>query len=261
MIEVEGVSSEARFAQPAIAEQVFRRILALIKEGVLKPGQALPSERELAETMGVGRPSLREALRALALHGVLDIRKREGIFVKALDLGSLLEPLRVHLAIDARSLDDLFEARVVFEPSMTELAAARIESDEIAALRSCLERGAAAMDDADEFVRIDEEFHELIAAACRNTFLQKIAQSFWELGAASREITVRLPGVLRRSHDDHDRIFASLVRRDPTAAAEAMRTHLYNVRTAFHLSKLELRHPSEPETAAPGSEVSWRGKE
>jgi GntR family transcriptional regulator, transcriptional repressor for pyruvate dehydrogenase complex len=238
-----------------LAEQVFRRILGLIRSGVLRPGQALPPERELAESMGVGRPSLREALRALAVLGVLDIRRREGVFVRSLDLASLLEPLHVHLAIDAPSLDQLFEARMVFEPGIAELAAARIEGAQLAALRACLDGGADALDDVAAFVRLDAEFHQLIADVTDNAFLQRMAQSFWELGKVSRQITDRLPGVLRRSQEDHRRIFAALERHDAAAAGTAMRQHLMNVRAVFHLSKIDLRRPRDGALAATTEEA------
>ncbi len=242
--------SDTAAIEPPLAEQVFRRILTLIRTGVLRPGQALPSERELAESMGVGRPSLREALRALAMLGVLDIRRREGIFVKDLDLASLLAPLHVHLSIDPQSLDQLFEARTVFESGMAELAAARIDGAELAALRACLDRGAEALDDIEAFQRVDEEFHQLIAEVTRNAFLQRVAQSFWELGTASRQITGQLPGVLKRSHEDHRHIFKALERHDATAAGATMRQHLMNVQAAFHLSKIDLRRPRNGSLAA-----------
>lgn len=221
----------------ALAEQVLRRLLQLIRDGVLRPGQALPSERELAETMRVGRPSLREALRALAVLGIVDIRNREGVFVRDLDLGGLLEPLRIHLSLDRRLLDDLFEARVVFESGLAELAAERADGADLAALRGCLERGGVAIHDPAAFQLVDDEFHERIAAVAANTFLLRIAQSVWEFVRASRQITLRLPGVPRRSQEDHQRILAAFERRDGAAAGQAMREHIRNVQAAYHLAK------------------------
>ena len=97
----------------AIPDMVVNRILDLIREGVLKPGQKLPPERELAVNIGVGRPSLREALRALSLLGVVDIRQGEGVFVSNLSAESLLAPLHFFVSLDPEHLNDLFKAQDV----------------------------------------------------------------------------------------------------------------------------------------------------
>lgn len=222
----------------AISEKVFRHILDLVRDGVLLPGQRLPSERDLAESMGVGRPSLREALRALALMRVLEIRQGEGVFVSQLTPEELLEPLHFFLSLDQHSLDALFEARKAIEPTSVEIAAQKIDDEALNSIWRAMQRGADATRNPDLFGEIDVEFHRLIFDATKNPFLIRVAQSFHELGKASRHITVGLPGVMHQAHVDHGEIFAALEARSPERAREAMLQHLINIQAAYHLSKL-----------------------
>lgn len=221
----------------SLAEKVAKHILTLVRQGDLIPGQKLPSERDLAGSMGVGRPSLREALRALSLMGVLEIRHGEGVFVTELTPDALLQPLEFFLTLDDQSLDILFEARVAIEAGIAEIAASKITGDEIESLRRCMDRGVAALDDPDGFRQVDLEFHRRIVEATKNPFLIRVAQSFQELGKASRQITVQLPGVPKQSHADHATILAALAEGDVAAARQAMVRHLRNVHAAFKLSR------------------------
>ena len=230
---------------PVLAEKFIHKFLDLIRKGVLQPGQKLPAERELAESMGIGRPSLREALRALSLLGILDIRHREGIFVSDFEAASLLHPLQFYLSLNAQSLDALFESRIVIEPGIAEIAARKIDEDGLAALRACNSRGARTLTDPEAFQKVDEEFHQLIVEVTGNPFLQRVSQSYRELGKASRQITGRLPSILRQSHQDHDKILDALERRDSQAAKAAMEEHLHNVQAAYHFSKINLRPDQE----------------
>ena len=242
MTEMEPAANEELrlpITKRAISEKVFRHILDLVRKGVLLPGQRLPSERDLAESMGVGRPSLREALRALALMRVLEIRQGEGIFVSQLTPEELLEPLHFFLSLDQHSLDALFEARMAIEPSSVAIAALKIDEDTLQRLWRVMTRGADAANDPELFGEIDVEFHRLILEATENPFLIRVAQSFHELGKASRHITTGLPGVAYQAHVDHGEILAALEARSPERAREAMLQHLRNVQAAYHLSRLE----------------------
>ena len=234
-----GADSDLRapIAREAIAEQVVNRILDLVRRGILAAGQKLPSERSLAATMGVGRPSLREALRALALLGVIEIRQGEGIFVSKLTPETLLEPLSFYLTLDEQSLDALFEARVAVEAGIAEIAARKVTPEALARLQGCVDGGDPLLEDAAGFTEMDVAFHRLLVEATGNPLLARIAQSFAELGKASRRMTVDLPGVRRQSHQDHREILQALEQHDPDAARSAMANHLRHVQAAYHLSK------------------------
>jgi len=216
-----------------VAEQLIKQILDLIRRGILTAGQKLPSERELASQLGVGRPSLREALRALSLLGVVEIKQGEGVFVSSLTPESLLSPIHFFLSLDEYSLDHLFEARIVIESSMAGLAAARIDETALEQLAICVNQGPDVVDNPDRFREVDMEFHATIAEACKNPFLIRTVQNFYELGRVSRELTSKLAKLRKQSHLDHAVIFQALLERNSSGASAAMTVHLRNVQGLF----------------------------
>ena len=230
MVKAEGLAPINR--QP-VAEQVARQLLALVQSGNLKPGQQLPPERELAATLEVSRPSLREALRALSLLGVLRIRQGGGVYVSALDPESLLAPLHFFVSLDARNLEDLFDARLVIETEITRIAAENITPENLQVLKQCVAFEAHELEDEDKFIESDVKFHKIIFDSVDNAFLKRFATSLHVLGKASREITGHIPGVIEQSLNDHKAILAAIEAGDPDAAADAMKAHLSNVRDAY----------------------------
>lgn len=216
-----------------VAEQVAQKLLSLIQSGNLRPGQQLPPERELALTLDVSRPSLREALRALSLLGVVRIRPGGGTFITALEPEALLAPIHFFISFDAEHLESLFDARILVESGIARLAAESISDEGIARLRECLDDELVDATNVEQFIALDEEFHKTIFDAVPNPFLRKIASSLHVLGQASRDVTGHIPGVIERSLQDHRRILAAIAARDPQKAAEAMEAHLTHVRDAY----------------------------
>lgn len=219
--------------QVSVSEQVAQQLLTMIRSGRLKPGEQLPPERELAAMLGVGRPAVREAIRGLALLGLLRIRQGEGTFVGTLETRELLEPLGMVIELNAGTLEALFDARLVIEPGVAALAASQISDAELARLHALVEDEQALLGDPETFSAADMAFHETIIDACDNPFLQSIANSLYLLGKKSRRVTSQVDGVLARSLQDHRDIMAALQARDPARAAEAMRRHLCRVRDAY----------------------------
>lgn len=224
--------------QQSVAERVARRLLAMIRAGQLKAGERLPPERELAILLGVGRPAVREAIRGLALLGLLKIRPGEGTFVGTLSVRELIEPLEMIIDLNAGApdtlLETLFDTRLAIEPSVAALAAQHITAEQLIELESYVASEQALTNDAAGFSEADLAFHEIVIDACGNPLLQSIAASLYQLGKKSRAITSKTPALLARTLDDHRAIVAALRARDAEAAAGAMRNHLLNVRTAFH---------------------------
>jgi len=222
-----------------VGEQVARQLLALVQNGSLKPGQKLPPERELSTMLEVSRPSLREALRALSLLGVLRIRQGGGIYVSELDPESLLAPLHFFVSLNDKNLEDLFEARLIVEAENARIAARKISEEDIDRLKKCVDFEADELNDQDKFIQSDVEFHRIINESVDNAFLNRFATSLHVLGKASREITGHIPGVIEQSLVDHQKIVAAMEARDGDAAASAMKSHLINVREALHRGDAE----------------------
>lgn len=222
--------------QVSVSEQVAQRLLTMIRTGLLKPGQQLPPERDLASMLGVGRPAVREAIRGLALLGLLRIRQGEGTFVGSLEMRELLEPLEMVIELNAGTLEALFDARLVIEPGVAALAATRMHGADLARLHALVDDEQALLASPEQFAAADMAFHEAIIDACGNPFLQSIANSLYLLGKKSRGVTSQVAGVLARSLEDHRGILDALEARDAEQAARAMQRHLCRVRDAYAAS-------------------------
>jgi GntR family transcriptional regulator, transcriptional repressor for pyruvate dehydrogenase complex len=213
----------------AISEDIVANLLSLIRERELRPGDKLPPERELAAMMQVSRPSLREALRALAIMNIIEIRQGDGTYVTSLEPNLLMAHLDFVFALTDATFLELFEARRILEPGIAAIAAARISDAEIAGLEECLARSVEQIDNLDAIAAMDLEIHERIARAAGNSILQRFLASLSQLGKVSRQRTVALPGLAHQAVQDHQRIVAALKRHDAAAAAAAMLDHLRRV--------------------------------
>jgi GntR family transcriptional regulator, transcriptional repressor for pyruvate dehydrogenase complex len=214
----------------ALPDQIASRLIALIKERRLKAGDRLPPERELAASMGVSRSSLREALRALAMLGVTEMRQGDGTYLTSLEPDALMRPVGLVLALSDSGLQELFEARKLVEPGLAALAAQRIE--DASEILDCAVRSGDTLKDAEAFMWNDIELHALIAKAADNAILCRLLDSIASMGIASRRRTGRLADVREQSAQDHVEIAAAIAQHDPQAASDAMLRHLQNVERA-----------------------------
>ncbi len=213
----------------ALSENIVDQLLSLIRERELHPGDKLPPERELALQLHVSRPSLREALRALAIMNVIEIRQGDGTYVTSLEPNLLMAHLDFVFALTDTTFLELFEARRILEPGIAALAAMHITAEELAMLERCYARSLEDAHDLERFVEDDLELHEIIAKAAKNTILQRFMTSVSQLGKVSRQRTVELPGIPEQSVRDHRAIINALKEHNPAAASQAMLLHLNNV--------------------------------
>lgn len=217
------------FEKDVLPKKISARLLSLIKEKQLRPGDKLPPERELAAMMQVSRPSLREALQALALINVIEIRQGDGTYVTSLEPELLVEPLDFIFSLNDSTLLQLFEARKIVEAGLAALAAQRISAVEVEELEACLEKSLQALDNPNAFLAADLELHKRIIAAAQNPILSRFMESIGHLGRVSRSRTSEIPGLIQQSAADHRAIVAALKARNPEAARQAMLQHLNNV--------------------------------
>lgn len=210
-------------------EEAIDRITAAISGGRWKAGDRLPSEAELAAELGLSRSSLREAVRALELVRVLDVRHGDGTYVTSLEPGVLMGSIGfvARLASDG-SLAELFEVRRLLEPAATALAAVRMDPADRAALGAELERMDAA-EGVEELVEADAAFHLVIYGACGNRTLASLLESL-----SHRTMRARLwrayttEGVLDSTRAEHVRIHEAVMARDPELARTVAATHVAN---------------------------------
>jgi GntR family transcriptional repressor for pyruvate dehydrogenase complex len=198
------------------AEQLRRAIL----DGTLAPGDRLPPERELAAQLGVSRPTLRGAVNALVIMGLLDSRHGSGTFVTAGAGVQVPESDGSSMTIDIGDspLVALFELRLLFEPLAAQRAAARIEQAELDGLTRLLEELEARIDDTPEFVRLDAEFHQVIQNVAGSPLIVSVLDGISELALRVGE---------------HAVILDALQRRDPFEASAAMTAHLMHIRATL----------------------------
>ncbi len=241
------------FARDMLPERIAARLVSLIAERQLRPGDKLPPERDLAATMQVSRPSLREALRALAMLNIVEIRQGSGTYVTSLKPEVLIEHLEFVFSVDDATFAELLEARLMLEPGLAAAAATRATDEELAQLRACVNRAAAHVDDPEAFLAADLELHQLISAAARNQIIARVMDSLTRLGMASRRRTVILPGVRAQTLHDHQAIVEALLRRDSEAAANIMRQHLEDIRSNLRDS---LSHEDAQITQSGGKDVA-----
>ena len=239
-------SRESRFAvvpRSTLPEEIANRLLTQIREQELRPGDKLPAERQLAEMMVVSRPVLREALRALALMKVVDIRQGDGTYITSLEPRQMISHLDFVFSRDSIALVQLVEARRVVEAGNVRLAALRIADEEIAELDRLLDQLAGWIDDPERFSELDIAMHAAVCAAADNFLLLQFMNIISTLGRFSRERTGGRREVREAALRDHRRLLDALRAHDPDGAELAMLRHLDHI-------EAELRSAIDPAEAA-----------
>lgn len=234
-----------------LPEEIANRLLDLIRAQELRPGDKLPAERNLAAMMDVSRPVLREALRALAIMRVVDIRPGDGTYITSLEPQQLVSHLDFVFSKDTVALAQVLEARRVVEVGNARLAALRREERQVDGLAAILPDLEAAVDDADRFADLDIAFHDLVCVAAGNFLLGQFMGIIDTLARVSRQRTGATRAVRVGMLRDHRRIVEALRARDPTAAAEAMQDHLDHVERALELPAMPPAF--EPAAGAPSA--------
>ena len=211
----------------SLTETAIEQVRELIATGRLAPGERLPPEAELAEALGTGRNTMREAVRALVTAHVLEIRRGDGTFVTSLRPELLLAGIgaAADLLLDDFTLE-LVQVRRILEPAATRFAASRITDDQLTDLDSLLHRMSTA-GSHEELVEYDEAFHNVVAAAAGNATLASMLN-----GVSSRTTRGRVwrgvleAGATDRTISEHAAILAALRAHDPQLAEAAALLHV-----------------------------------
>jgi GntR family transcriptional repressor for pyruvate dehydrogenase complex len=214
-----------------ISEEIVGQIKKLISKGELKPGDRIPSERDLAAMLGVSRPSVREAIMVLEAMGFLDSRQGGGTFVRALTEASITDPLaRLVEQRDPELLRALVEVRMGLESWSAYLAAQRAEADEVAELRRIYEVMAAQATRGGWDAEVDADFHYAITAASHNSLQMHVLDSVHSLFHATIQVALvefyRQPGHVDKLLSQHREILEAIAARDPERARRKMMEHL-----------------------------------
>jgi DNA-binding FadR family transcriptional regulator len=205
-------------------QQVAAAIERAIAEGRYPPGQRLASERDLAEEFGVSRPTVRRAVIALEVRGLLEARQGSGVYVRQTS-----SPAPPPKDLDIGAFEQA-EARRLFEGEVAALAATLITDQELAYLETLVVEMNNEEATKEQSELADRQFHIAIAQATRNVAIVRVVENTWDLRYKSRlcmQMLQRARDVRRRPlNDEHQDIIESLRTRDPKAARLAMQTHL-----------------------------------
>ncbi len=210
-----------------LSEQVATQLASMITAGRWQPGEKLPGELELCRILGIGRSTLREALRSLAFVGLVQTSHGEGTFVSG-GAEHLLERLLAKgLLRTEKAIADVCEARIVLETELAALCAERIREDEIKVLRGLIARMGQCLDrNTTEFNELDLQFHLEIASFSKNPVLEKVMNPIRDLVSEWIVKSQELPGLRVNAHRQHQAILEALANRKPDRARKAMREHL-----------------------------------
>lgn len=207
-------------------ERVATHLRTLIQRGRLKPGDRLPTERELAAELGVSRPSVRSALQQLSAMGVVKARRRAGTFIQAGPPALDSQPLKLLAALHDLSSEEIFEARGALEVFAAGLAARRATSEQRLAIADAVTAMFASIEDPQVFLLNDVRFHQTVAAAANNSVMSAMVDMVAALVYERRHHTIERASDLREAAQMHQRVYDAIRRRNAAAARDAMAEHL-----------------------------------
>lgn len=216
-------------AEPRVFEAVFRLFKSQLVSGELKPSDRLLPERELAQKLGVSRPSLREVMRALDLLGVVEIRPGQGTFIRSPDLSILQDFFGLVLAMEPSLYEHLMETRIALECRAIRLACRQASPEDHARLAEALRRIRNTVDDPNLGAEADFDFHAGIVRASQNRVLLLIHEAIAsQLRRSHHERREALRGTSETQMlltEDHVRIYEAIRSGDPDRAESVLKEH------------------------------------
>ena len=195
----------------------------------LKPGDMLPSERELVRRFGVSRSSIRDAIRSLEVVGLLEPRQGIGTVVRDPSADAVVNPVASALLQKRRVIDELLDVRMIIEPALARRAALHASAAQIAEMQAILSQQEEKVLRGELATEEDSAFHYTIALAADNSVMLKLTNVLMDLLREARERSLQVGGRQEKSLAAHRRILSALKQGDAAAAEAAMRRHLMEI--------------------------------
>jgi GntR family transcriptional repressor for pyruvate dehydrogenase complex len=215
--------------RPRLLDELTGRILAQIRDEGLRPGDRLPSSRELASRFLVAVPTVREALRRLEATGAVELRHGSGVYVKA-DVSRLIMVNPNRLALDSGAIVDLLEARELIEPHLAASAARNATDAQLAELTMAFSRTTEALAEDQRLHQANMGFHRTIGRLAGNGALAQVLESLIDLHDQEQRHILDLYGDRDHDHQVHGAILTAVTGRRPEKARRLMTDHLRDVR-------------------------------
>lgn len=207
--------------------EVTRRLLDLFTGGSLAPGTRLPPERQLSATLGVGRSAVREALAALEILGIVDVRPGSGTYLRGIASDLLPQTLRWGLLMQKEQTSELLELRSGLEIYVARLAAGRSQKIDPTPIEDSLTHMRSTLGtDLQAFARADQDFHTSLAIAADNSVLTDLLHVTRSLLRVYTDRAVHDANLAKKATEEHEAIFAAVDAGDADAAASAMASHM-----------------------------------
>ena len=221
---------KGQIAKRTVKDQISDKLIYMIHSGLLRVGDELPSERELASTLGVSRETVRAAMGVLHARKMIEVS--QGARTRVLGTGpySLHESVSTLGNLRDRSFEEVAEARAAVEVQVIRLAAQRIGNNELARLAVLVHDQESMLGDPVRFQISDREFHTTLYKACGNALLVDVVSDFYDYALEFRRRALQRPGAIAHSVAEHRGIIAALKTHKPEAAVAAARKHLEQVR-------------------------------
>jgi DNA-binding FadR family transcriptional regulator len=220
-----------------LSDEVFARLERMITSGELEPGDEMPSERDLMERFGVGRPAIREAMQSLAGKGLVVISHGERARVLQLTAKTIFDQVdltaKIMLSQSSASLEYLKSARIFFERGMARQAAIDATPADIADLQSIIDRQRASLGDADAFIAADMEFHTRIAGVSANPIFVAVSEAMLNWLKEYHTDMLIWTGKEKFTLVEHEEILHCLAANDADAAEQAVLKHLERSRGLY----------------------------
>ena len=218
--------------QPKKSTLVAEWVLEQIRSQVYPEGTKLPSEREIAQTLGMSRPPVREALSALQIAGIVEIRPGDGTYVKSATPANEMVSNTISVLEESESPFEVMQARRVLEEGIIRVAAIQATDEDVVRLEQALERMEDAVEHSDlsRYFQSNREFHLAVAAATHNSVLQKLLKSLLlseekKLWQESIQRYLSDPDHIKKYTARHERILQAIKKKDVDKAAQEMKEH------------------------------------
>jgi GntR family transcriptional regulator, transcriptional repressor for pyruvate dehydrogenase complex len=212
------------------SKPLVARLMAFIAERRLQPGDRLPSERELAERLGSSRNALREAIATLTALGVVESRPQSGIYLREIRRQSSFEALvmlsRLGWEPTLSEISEMMEVHATFARSGMELACARRDDEDLAALDRILEETEGIIDEKGNIAGADNAFHLALVSATHNAILVRVVNSFYEFTLARRRQSFARLQFAKTQHRQHKEIVEAVRARDAVRATTLLHAHI-----------------------------------
>jgi GntR family transcriptional repressor for pyruvate dehydrogenase complex len=207
-------------------EEIVKQLTDLIIKGSLKPGDRLPTERDIAVELNVSRTAIREALRSMEMMGFIESKVGEGTFIKKITLNNVIDPFSFILCQDKKLIMELIEVRLLLEVEVAKLAARKINDEKAVDILRSLNLMENEIENGGIGIKGDNEFHNSLAKAAENTALSKILNMCGDLLNSTREAALKSMRDTRIGLSQHREIYFAVKEGNEKKATELMKKHL-----------------------------------